>query len=79
MQEKKQLAFEIVKLLWGEEKAKDSQNAFEKNFQEKAPSFDIKVKAGTVAEVVIPFSPRQSMSSFKELLRQGAIDVNGKK
>lgn len=80
MGEKKHLAFEIVKLLWGEEKAKISEKSFEQTFQEKAPTFDIKVSSGeTLAKTIIPFSPRQSMGSVKELIRQGAVDVNGKK
>ncbi len=80
MSEKKHLAFEIAKLLWGEEKAKDAENAFEHTFQEKAPTFDIKVKAEeTLAKTIIPFSPRNSMASVKELIRQGAVDVNGER
>lgn len=76
---KKRLAREIVTMYHSEKDADEAQKSFKQNFQEKKPTFDIKVKAGSIAEVVIPFSPRQSMSSFKELLRQGAIDVNGKK
>ncbi|MCX6704524.1 MAG: tyrosine--tRNA ligase [Candidatus Woesebacteria bacterium] len=79
MGEKKHLAFEIIKFLWGESAANSAQNAFEKTFQEKAPTFDIKVKAEeTLAKTIIPFTPRQSMSSAKELIKQNAIDVNGK-
>jgi tyrosyl-tRNA synthetase len=80
MMEKKRLAYEIVKLLWGEKSAKDSEKSFEKTFQEKAPTFDIKVKSeGTLAKTIIPFSPRNSMASVKELIRQGGVDVNGEK
>lgn len=80
MMEKKRLAFEIVKLLWGEKSAKDSEKSFETTFQEKAPTFDIKVKAEeTLAKTIVPFSPRNSMASVKELIRQGAVDVNGEK
>jgi tyrosyl-tRNA synthetase len=80
MLEKKRLAYEIVKLLWGEKSAKDSEKSFETTFQEKAPTFDIKVKAEeTLAKTIIPFSPRNSMASVKELIRQGAVDVNGEK
>jgi tyrosyl-tRNA synthetase len=79
MQEKKRLAYEIVKLLWQEEAAKKAQESFEKTFQERRPEFDIKVKAeNSLAETIIPFSQRQSMSSAKELLKQGSVDVNGK-
>ena len=79
MKQKKRLAFEIVKLLWGEEKAKISEKTFEKTFQERTPTFDIKVKAEeNLAKTIVPFSPRQSISSAKELIRQKAVDVNGK-
>jgi tyrosyl-tRNA synthetase len=80
MAEKKHLAFEIVQLLWGQKSAIDAQASFEQTFQERAPSFDIKVSAEeTLAKTIIPFSQRQSMSSVKELLKQGAVDVNGQK
>jgi tyrosyl-tRNA synthetase len=80
MLEKKRLAYEIVKLLWGEGSAKIAEKSFETTFQEKAPTFDIKVKAEeTLAKTIIPFSPRNSMASVKELIRQGAVDVNGEK
>lgn len=79
MGEKKHLAFEIVKLLWGEENAKSSEKSFETTFQEKAPTFDIKVSLeGSLAKTIIPFTTRQSMSSAKELIKQNAVDVNGK-
>lgn len=80
MNQKKQLAYEIVKLLWGENKAKDSQDAFEKTFQERAPEFNIKVNAGgSLIKTIIPFTTRQSASAAKELVKQGAVDVNGEK
>jgi len=79
MEEKKHLAFEIVKLLWGEGSAKKAQGSFKQTFQEKKPTFDIKVKAEeTLAKTIIPFTSRQSMSSAKELIKQNAVDVNGK-
>ena len=80
MLEKKRLAFEIVKLLWGENNAKKAQGSFEKTFQEKAPEFNIKVKAGdSLTKTIIPFTNRQSASAAKELIKQGAVDINGKK
>ena len=78
MGEKKHLAFEIVKFLWGESAGNSAQRAFEKTFQEKTPTFDIKVRAEeSLAKTIIPFTPRQSMSSAKELIKQKAVDVNG--
>lgn len=78
MAEKKKLAYEVVKLLWGEQKAEGAEKAFEQTFQERKPTFDIKVKnEGSLAKTIIPFTPRQSMSSAKELIKQGAVDING--
>lgn len=78
MVEKKILAFEIVKFLWGDEKAKEAQNFFEKTFQEKAPSFDIKISSGeTLANTIAPFTSLQSASDAKRLIKQKAVEVNG--
>ncbi len=79
MREKKRLAFEIVKLLWGEKSAKSAQDKFEQTFQEKAPEFNTKVAAGeSLAKTITPFTTRQSASAAKELIKQNAVDVNGK-
>lgn len=79
MEEKKRLGYEIVKLLWGEAAARKSQKLFEKTFQEKKPEFNIVVKANeSLMTTIMPYSPRGSMSSVKELLKQNAVDVNGK-
>ena len=78
MIQKKNLAFEIVKLLWGEDAAKKSQNKFEQTFQEKRPDFNIKVSAGsTLAGTISPFTSLASVSDAKRLIRQNAVDVNG--
>jgi len=79
MTEKKRLAFEIVKMLWGEELANKSQNKFEDTFQERKPEFDIKVNSGkTIALTIAPFTSLTSISEAKRLIRQKAVDVNGK-
>ena len=79
MEMKKQLAYEVVKILWGEKDAIDSQDSFENTFQERKPTFDIKVSSGeTLAETIAPFTQRQSISNAKELIKQNAVDVNGK-
>ncbi len=79
MESKKKLALQIVKELSSESDAKNAKENFEKTFQERAPEFNIKVNAGeTLAKTIIPFTSRQSMSAAKELLKQGAIDINGK-
>ena len=77
---KKKLAFEIVKLLWGEKAAIDSQDSFEQTFQEKRPTFDIKVSAGeSIITTIIPFTSLSSASEAKRLLKQNAVSVNGNK
>lgn len=76
---KKNLAKEIVKFLWGDDSAKSAEKAFEKTFQERAPEFNIKVEAGeSLIKTIIPFTGRQSASAAKELIKQKAVDVNGK-
>lgn len=78
MGQKKNLAYEIVKLLWGEKSAIRAREVFEKTFQERKPTFDIKVSAGeSLAKTIAPFTVRQSASAAKELIRQNAVDVNG--
>lgn len=77
---KKKLAFQIVKELHGEASAKKAQEAFEKTFQKGEPQFNIKVSSGeTLIKTIAPFTSRQSTSAAKELIKQGAVDVNGTK
>ncbi len=80
MGEKKHLAFEIVKMLWGVTSAQKAQDVFEQTFQERKPTFDIKVKAGeTVVATITPFTTKGSVSEAKRLIKQNAVEVNGKK
>ena len=80
MGEKKHLAYEVVKLLWGQKEAEDSAQLFKQTFQERAPEFNIKVSAGEeLIKTIIPFTSRQSASAAKELIKQGAVDINGQK
>lgn len=76
---KKMLAFELTKMLNSEKDAKNAQEKFEKTFQERMPEFNIKVSAGeSLIKTIIPFTTRQSTSAAKELIKQNAVDVNGK-
>lgn len=83
MGEKKILAFEVVKLLWGEETAKKAQGAFEKTVQGgEAPS---KMKEVKVKEHKIPLldliyftKAATSRSEAKRLIQQGAVDFDAK-
>jgi len=78
MTEKKHLAFEIVKLLWGEESAKKAEEAFENTFQKREASFDTKIKLEeNLLSTIAPFTSLKSLSDAKRLVSQGAIEVNG--
>ena len=79
MEEKKRLAFEIVKFLWGEKKASDSTLTFENNFQKKDPEFinEIKIKEN-LAETIAPFTNLKSSSDAKRLILQGGVSINDK-
>ncbi len=78
MEEKKRLGFEIIKILWGEASARKAQKKFEETFQEKKPEFKIVVKSNeSLIKTILPYSPRGSVSSVKELLKQNAVDING--
>lgn len=79
MSEKKRLAFEVVKLLWGEKSAVLSQNSFEETFQERRPEFNIKVESGkSIIDTIANFTSKSSKSEAKRLIKQKAVDVNGK-
>ena len=79
MGEKKRLAFEITKFLWGLEKAKESQENFEKTFQKGKPEFSQETEAKeTLAETIASFTKLGSISDAKRMIAQGGVDVNGK-
>lgn len=76
---KKLLAYELTLWLNSQKEAIDAQSSFEQTFQERRPEFDIKIKAGeSLIKTITPFTNRQSMSAAKELIKQGAVDLNGK-
>ncbi|HJX59575.1 tyrosine--tRNA ligase [Candidatus Woesebacteria bacterium RBG_19FT_COMBO_47_8] len=77
--EKKRLAYELVKLLWGGASAEAAQKYFERTFQERAPSFDIRVSAGeSLAKTISPYTRLESISDAKRIIKQHAVDINGK-
>ncbi len=79
MTEKKHLALEVVSLLWGEDAAIKSQGKFEHIFQERKPEFNIKIDAGkTLTDTIVDFTSKGSKSEAKRLIKQKAVDVNGK-
>lgn len=83
MKAKKRLAFEVIKLLWGEESAEKSEDAFKNTFQNKENPEDIKTikinVADNMALLDLVFSTKMvdSRSEAKRLIQQKAIDVDG--
>jgi tyrosyl-tRNA synthetase len=78
MGEKKRLAFEIVKLLWGEKAAKDAQGVFENAFQKHEADFSLKIPLKeSLAATIAPFSTNASISNAKSLIEQGGVEING--
>lgn len=79
MSEKKRLAFEIVRFLWGEKSASNAQKVFESTFQKGEAEFKSKIKLRpTLAETIAPFTSLKSIADAKRLIKQGAVDINGK-
>jgi len=79
MNEKKRLAFEIVKILWGEKDAMKAKTNFEKSFQKNSPEYEEKIEMKkTLVETISQVDSINSMSQAKRLIKDGAVDVNGK-
>jgi len=79
LKEKKRLAFEIGKLLWSETDAKNAQTKFEKSFQEKTPSYEKKIQVkDSLVKTIAQIDSIGSLSQAKRLIKQGAVDIDGK-
>ncbi len=78
MGEKKRLAQEVVKILWGEELAIPSEVAFEETFQEKKPEYKTEINPETTLSGTVAFISGASISQAKRLIKEGAVDVNEK-
>ncbi len=82
---KKRLAFEIVKLNYGEEKAQTAQTEFELVFQKReSPSLDATIYETSVCEknlsdLLLETLLVSSKSEAKRLLEQGSIEIGGQK
>ncbi|EKE05781.1 MAG: hypothetical protein ACD_19C00176G0003 [uncultured bacterium] len=78
MLEKKNLAFEIVKFLWGEKLAKKAAFTFENNFQKREVEYseEIRIK-NSLAETVAPYTNLKSAGDAKRLIQQGGLTING--
>lgn len=81
MAEKKRLAFEIVKLLWGEESAKKSESEFENIYQKnEVPDLETKVIKNTKLEdILVELNLAKSKSEAKRVIEQGGVDVGEEK
>jgi len=76
MGEKKRLAQEVVKILWGEELAIPSEATFEETFQEKKPEYKTEINPETTLSGTVAFISGASISQAKRLIKEGAVDVN---
>lgn len=78
MDQKKNLAFEVVKILWGEKKASESKSYFENTFQKGSPMFLNEIpKKETLEKTIAQIPEIGSFSKAKRLIEQGAVDING--
>lgn len=83
MDMKKELAFEVVKFLWGKEKALKASTSFKETFQKRQIPKDINVillfeKSLPLLDIVFATKEVSSRSEAKRLISQNAIDINGK-
>ena len=79
MGEKKTLASEIIKLLWGEEQAKQSREYFETTFQNRKPDFNVEIEAKDgLAATIAPYTYLESISEAKRLIEARAVEIDGK-
>jgi tyrosyl-tRNA synthetase len=79
MGEKKRLAFEVVKLLWGSDAAVSAETDFKQTFQEKEPEFTLPIKiADGLDESICPHLVSPTISEAKRLINAGSVEVNGK-
>jgi len=79
---KKILALEIVKLNYGEEKAKEAEKEFEKVFKEKKlpteiPGIGIKEKSLNILDLLIKTGLTSSKSEAKRLILQKGVEIDG--
>lgn len=76
MEDKKKLAFDVVRQIKGENKAKSAQNHFEKTFQQSDPEYKQKVSLKNNFIETIASANNISNSEAKRLIFQNAISVN---
>jgi tyrosyl-tRNA synthetase len=81
MELKKQLAFEIVKMLHSQNAANTAQKEFERVFQKrkipsKIPSFCAKKQFYNIVDLLVETKLASSRSEAKRLIKQKAIEIN---
>lgn len=79
---KKRLAFEVVKIIYGEGLARKSQEEFEKVFQkrelpENLPEIEIKGTQWEADKLLLETKLVKSLSEAKRLLKESAVEVDG--
>ena len=89
MREKKRLAFEIIKLLWGEASAAKAQEEFEKQFERREVPQNVEwtqvIEKGewTISKMLpqaIPtFAGSATISASKRIIEQGGLEFEGQK
>ncbi len=78
---KENLAYEITKIFWGEEKARKAKEYFDKAFRKREIPEDIKeyrTQQKRIFEILFESKIVQSKGEARRLIRQGALDLNGK-
>ncbi len=81
MGEKKRLAFEVVKLLWGEESAQKAQDVFERTFQKRGvPELEVKkVNSLNLEDALTELGLASSKGEAKRIIQQGGVDIEEQK
>ena len=84
MVQKKRLAHEVVKNLWGNKKAKQAQDHFENTFQkgnipDNPPIIAITESPTALLDLVWETKAINSRSQIKRLVIDGAVEIDGKK
>ena len=82
MGEKKRLAFEVVKLLWGEIMAKEAQTHFENVYQKgemptEVPVREIRNEKLEIGRLIVGVGLAKSQADAKRLIQQKAVEING--
>ncbi len=80
---KAKLAFEIVKIYHGQEKAKEAEKEFNRVFQKKKlpskiPTFKLPITNYQLVDLLVKINLAPSKSEARRLIKQGAVKIDGK-